>query len=424
MISVPKRLIAATLIAATLMVASGAIPANAYSGDTTVVTVRGHVTEPDGTPVKGVVAQSDCGCGGSTGKYSLGRDITSSTGFYSFKVERQYALNIGFNHPDEKFRGVGRSSGTTTNSGTGYIIDVTMRRNSVISGTILSSDGTPSPFAYVRVYNAKTGKVGGSSHHTNKTTGTFEVFVKPGDYKILFGGATQYVTSTWYGGFATRGGSPTVSVGYGETVSGIDGSVTEKPRIEGSITIDGVPGSRAVRERIAVTLFDSLGAKVHRTVVSSGFTFVNLPPGNYTVDARPLESGPAWVQPLSIPVTVLANPAATKLVLDLVAVTPSVTDQRTVGIEFNPVTKGIAKSGKPLAGKIIFSSYGNVAGGKALIYVDGKKVDSRIVPASGRINWRFTPKSVEIGTFSVRVKFLGTDTTRASNRVVYALGGV
>lgn len=416
------RLLATTALTTLLITGAASAPASAaspFSGDKTVVTVTGHVTDRDGKPVKGIVVGAGCPCDGySTEPYYSGSDTTSTTGLYSFKVQKQWAEFTYFTDTTKKYY---TSSIHTARTATGYRVNATLRRFSIISGTVSSSDGGFSRSTSVKFFDAATGKGAGSTNSSTK--GKFVARLKPGSYKVQFGYRSSYTNPVWYGGFATSAESPTVSVGYAKTVTGINQLVTPKPAISGKFTVDGAKPLDNVSANLRVSLLDAAGAEVKHTVVSTEFSFVGMAPGTYTISARPTTATDPFVQPLQQTVTLAPGAAISGLVLKLTTIPATAASTRSTGIDFAETSKGIAKSGKVLKGKIVVSSYGSVKGGKLVIYVDGKKVDSRTVPASGRLNWKYRPTKVVFGKFHVTAKFFGTETARSHSYVIYALYG-
>ncbi len=418
------RLFAATALAG-LLIAGGAVaPASAATGPlpgaTAVVTITGHVTDPDGKPITGIEAFAACPCAVDHGPHQADKDLTSATGYYSLRVQKQYASTLYFSDPKHRYFG---KTGKLRATASGYRANATLKRVSVVSGTVTAVNGARAHFTTVQFFDATTGKGrGGASAHAD---GTYTARIHPGSYKVRFGGG-PYTNQVWYGGAATSAESPTVTVGYGGTVTGIDATVTPKPTISGTITVDGKQALDAVRERVAVTIVDSSGVQVDKTVVSSAFSLTDLTPGDYTIQVRATNTGVPYVQPLDRAVTLLPGTAIRGLTLDLTSTPPTTSTTRTSAVEFFETSTGIARAGKVLKGKIVVSSYGVVKGGTVLIYVNGTKVDSRILPASGRINWRFRPAKVIVGgphPFRVTAHYLGTATTRPRFAYIYALGG-
>jgi hypothetical protein len=415
----PKRAVAATVLAIALVVGAGIAPAGAASA-TDVIVVKGHVKEPDGTPVKGVIAQSDCGCDGVTSTYALGRDRTSSTGYFSYKVERQYALNMGVNDSTEKYLFGARTAHGTIKTATGYTINVTMQKASVISGTISRSDGGARRFATAYFYRADTGKGAGSAFVN--TAGKYVAHLKAGTFTVKFGGASSYVSTSWYGGTSKADATP-VTVGYGKKVTGIDGVVTPKPTISGVIKIDGERPIGGVKERAVVTISDASGAQVNKRATDERFSFVKLKPGTYTVRVAPTKASGNYFTPVTQTVTLPAGTAIDRLVLATTSNPATTTNKRSVTMSLNPKGNSFAKTGKVFHTKISVKSYGSVTGAKVNIYVNGEKVSTRTLPASGRINWSKRMPTVTIGTFDIRVAYAGTSTTLARKSIVYALYG-
>ncbi len=416
------RLLAATALAA-LLVAGGAVaPASAaspFTGDTTVVTVKGHVTDPAGKPITGILVGAGCPCDGySTEPHSSGRDHTSSTGFYSFQVQKQWVEFIYFTDRTETYY---TSSIHRSKAASGYLVDATLKRYSIVSGTVTVTDGGEARATSVRFFDAATGKGRGSTGVDTK--GLYTARLKAGSFKVEFGDRSSYTNPVWYGGVATSAESPTVTVGYAKAVSGIDATVTPKPTITGRFTVDGAAPFDNVSGNLRITLTDANGTEIDNRVSRSAFSFVKLTPGTFTISARPTAGTDPFVQPFQQTVTLAPGSAISRLVLNLTSIPATAASTRSTGLDFRETSKGIAKAGKVLKGKIIISSYGSVRGGKLVIYVDGKKVDSRAVPASGRVNWKYRPTKVVFGKFHVTAKFFGTDTARSNSSIIYALYG-
>jgi hypothetical protein len=416
------RVLAATVLAGLLLAGGAVAPAAAespFSGNKVVVTISGHVTDSAGKPIEGILVGAGCPCDGySTDPHFSGRDHTSPTGFYSFKVQKQWVEYTYFSDSTNTYYRTSQHRSTTAS---GYRIDATFKRYSIISGTVTAINGGKPEGTSVRFSDPTTGKARFSAY--SDTKGVFHARVKAGSYKVQFGYRSSYTNPVWYGGVATSAESPTVTVGYAKKVNGIDQSVTPKPAITGTFTVDGAKPLTNVSANLRVSLLDSTGAEVKHTVSRSGFSFVDITAGTYTIAARPVTKADPFVQPFQQTVTLAPDSAISGLVFDLTAIPPTATSTRSTGIEFRATSKGIAKSGKVLKGKIILSSYGSLTGGKLVIYVDGKKVDSRRVPASGRVNWRYRPTTVVFGKFHVTAKFFGTDTARSQSTGIYNLYG-
>jgi hypothetical protein len=415
------RILAATGLVGLLIAGGAAAPASAASTDTTVITIKGHVTDPAGKPIEGVKAFAACPCATDKGPHQADTDLTTSTGYYSLKIQKRYASTLYFSDPKKLYF---PEQGNLTANGSGYLANATLQHVSTISGTVTVTNGAETRFTQIKFYDAVTGKGEGST--SADADGSYTARLKAGSYKVKFGGDAYYVNEVWYGGVATSAESPTVTVDYAGAVTGIDATVTPKPYISGSVTIDGKKPLQGVREEVEVTAVDANGTTVRRTSVFGPYYLVGLAAGTYTVTASSANANVPFVQPVSQSVTIAPNTAVRGLAINLASNPATATSTRSTGLAFSETSKGVAKAGRVLKGKIIVSSYGSVTGGKALIYVNGHKVDSRILPASGRLNWRFRPAKVEIGgthPFTVKVRFLGTDTARSRSLVVYALGG-
>ena len=410
------------VIGLTLALATSAVPAQATEPDSTVVTITGHVIDRDGEPIAGIEVTAGCPCDGySTVPHASGSDVTDSTGFYSFKVVRSWVDFTYFTDPNDNYFVAATKDATTTISGTTYTRDVTLERTSRITGTVTAVNGGRAHGTIVKFYDPKTGR--GRGQTSADKDGHFEIVLKHGHYRVQFGGG-YYANKQWYGGVATEAESPVVSVGYGKTTKGIDETVTPKPTVRGSITIDGKSMLGSVKERLVLTVTDETGAQLgYKYLPSTAFSLVELHPGALTLNFRATKGSGDWIEPYTQKIYLAPGTAIDGLSINLTSNPATLDSTRSTSVHFKESTKGIAKAGKRLAGKIILRSYGDVTGGRISIYVDGKKVDTRAVPASGRVNWSYTPKKVVFGKFNVKVKYFGTETTRSNSTVVYALYG-
>jgi hypothetical protein len=417
-----KRVFGAAVVALALTVGAGIAPAAAASNP--LVTVKGHVVDPDGNPVAGITVQSDCGCdyeGGAPTTHLSGTDTTSKTGLFAYRVRKSTALNISFNDPDKVYLPVGRSAGTTKKTSTGYIIDVEMEKASFIEGTIVDNLGEPAG-AEVSFYDAATGKGSGSGF--SEKDGTFRAELKSGDYKVKFGGPSYYLGEQWLGGAATRDESPTVSVGYGATVTGINGTLQLKPSISGVLKIDGKNLKVDSGERIAVELYNEAGERVERRAVTTGWSFVeltpnSLPAGTYTLKFRPTNASSDFFAPFSQTVVLPAGGAVKKLIVNTESIPASSTDKRKARVALGGVKPYQPQNGDTLRTKISSFSYGSTAGATVKIYVAGKKVATKKLNSAGRVNWTYTLKGLSKGYHSIRIVYSGTSTTLASKGYTY-----
>jgi hypothetical protein len=419
----PKRILGVAIVALALTVGAGVSPALAASDP--VVQVKGHVTDPNGDPVAGIKVQSDCGCDFDGGQkpptHLLGKDTTSKTGFYSYKVRKSVALNISFNDPDRDYIAVGRTAGTTKKNGTGYIIDVEIAKASFISGTIVDNTGAPYP-AEIHFYDAKTGKENNSTF--SEKDGTYKAQVKAGDYKVKFGGPSYYIGEQWYTGAASKEASPTVSVGYAASVSGINGTVPLKPAISGVLKIDGKNLDVNTGERIAVELVNAAGVRVEKKAVTTGWSFVELtagtlPAGDYTLKFSPTVKSSAFFAPFSQTVTLPAGGAIKKLIVNTASIPASATDKRVSRVGLEGVTPRQPTGGTTIKGKITSYSYGSTAGGTVKIYIAGKKVATKKLNSAGRANWSYTLPKLSKGNHTIKFVYSGTSTTLPTKHVAF-----
>ena len=419
------------LVGLVLALVGGSVSAQAAEPLSPVITIKGHVTDREGEPLSGIRVEAwFCGCDAYVlDRYASGSDTTNSSGFYSFKVRKSFVTPIFFSDPNSNYFSKRKPRPSTTTRTGGYVIDARLEKVSIIEGTAVSSaDGRPA-YPYVELFDAATGRAipDGAYDSDVDNDGHFVARVRAGSYRLRFGGNFYYLHPIWYGQVTDRAQSPTVTVGYGETVSDINVVVTPKPTISGTFTFDGkkppasVSRADEIREALYVELFDQNGKRVDGFVTRDRFSFVELTPGSYTVKVRPTVHSGAYVQPVTQTIDLAPGTAIDNLVINLTTNPATATETRSTQLEFVQTSRGFAKPGKKLTGKILVSSYGDVARGKIAIYVNGKKVDTRTVPASGRINWEYTLPREAKDKFVMTVKFLGTETARSRSTVVYEL---
>jgi len=420
-----KRVLGAVVVALALTVGAGVSPALAASDP--VVLVKGHVTDPNGDPVGGIMVQSACGCGYEGREKPptdlVGKDTTSKTGLYSYKVRRSVALNISVEDPDGIYLPAGRADGTTKRNGSGYIIDVEIRKASSISGR--TTDNTGAPYrAEVHFYDAATGKEVSSDF--SEKDGTYRTQVPNGDYKVKFGGPSYYVGEQWFGAAPTKEASPTVSVAYGASVTDINGTVPLKPAISGSLKIDGKNLKVNSGERIAVELVNGAGARVElKGDVTTGWSFVELkpgtlPPGAYTLNFRPTKASSSFFTPVSTTVYLPPQGAIKKLIVNATSIPATADDKRQARLSL-AVTPYQPQNGDTLKAKISSDSYGSTKGATVKIYVAGKHVATKTLNSAGRANWTYKVAGLSKGNHAVRLVYSGTSTTLPTKTNAYGL---
>ena len=414
------RILGAATLAMMLIGSPALAPAGASTD--TVVTVKGHVVDREGEPVSGITVGVSCSCVNGADRDTVSAsDKTDRNGFYSLAVYRDFVKYIEFTDPDDDYFPARKSDATSRASGATYTIDVTLKRISRITGTVTAINGGRAGDVVVEAHDALTGKrrVVTYAHRD----GTFEMRVEEGDYRVRFGGGL-YTYAQWYGEAATEAESPMISVGYGGIARDIDGSVTPKPTIQGTVIVDGKLALDDVKEHLVVTVTDETGWAVEGSVFASGGYFIGyLRPGALTVTVRPTRGSGSWIQPYSQEIYLAPHSAISGLDISVNSIPASATDTRSTSIFFQESTSGRPQSGKRLAGKITLQSYGDVTGGTVKIYVDGKKVATRRVPSSGRFNWSYTPKKVDQSNFFVTARYFGTETTRSRSSLLYGMGG-
>jgi hypothetical protein len=418
-----KRIFGVTSLALVLTAGAAGAPASAAPFDAgPVVTVKGHVLNPGGKGVKGIEVQSDCGCDFEPGStppptHLLGKDITSSTGFFSFTIRKNYAKNIHFTDPNENYLNVPTDLDFTATS-SGYTVDAELSLSSELAGTVRDPNGNPVTQVDLAVYDAKTGKSVSVLFGDVNKAGRFHLKVPAGTYKLKFKGNSYYYTSEWYGGAQLKADATPITVGYDAKVAGLNGTIIAKPYINGKVTLDGKKLLAGTKEKAVVTLLDPNGAVVESRALDGGFSFVDLKnkvglaPGNYTITATPSDKSYAFFTPVSIPVTVTANQGIENLVVPLASVPPSTTAKASPAITIEYLNKTAPKKGEKFTSKISVKSYGDVSGAKVTIYVGGKKITTRTLNDAGRVNWSTRFTGISAGSHSVYIEYAGTDTTQ------------
>jgi hypothetical protein len=127
----------------------------------------------------------------------------------------------------------------------------------------------------------------------------------------------------------------------------------------------------------------------------------------------PKSTGSDFFSPLNQTVTLAPATDIRGLVVNLTSTPVTTTDKRGSRVEFDAPASSYQKIGKAYRTKITVESYGSVKGGTVTIYVAGKKVATRTVPASGTVKWSTRFTGVSKGSHSIRVKFSGTSTTKS-----------
>ncbi|MFC1591499.1 carboxypeptidase regulatory-like domain-containing protein [Thermodesulfobacteriota bacterium] len=266
--------------------------------------ITGRVTTADGTPLPGVCVDATGGLCGD--KWQSGAD-TDADGSFSIIVPpgtyylRTYVdcdeTGASSTYVDAHWTSAGGTSDcsaaeavTVAAGQTVSGISFSLGQGSVITGRVTASDGTPLPGVCVDASQGLCGESwqGGTSTGAD---GTFSLVVPPGSYYLTTyvdcdetGAAGTYIDRHWTatGGAGDCRDAEAVSVGQGQTVPGIDFSLSQGSVISGRVTAsDGTP-----LQNVCVDAFSGLcwenwqgGANTDR----EGYFSIKVPAGTYYI---------------------------------------------------------------------------------------------------------------------------------------------
>ena len=402
--------LASVVVLAALLVSAGAIPAQAASDD--VITIKGHAYDEDGRPLEGIRVLGGCSCdfeGGTPPKYIFGNDTTSSTGFFSFQVLREYTRYVSYDDPQGRYLATYDATLRKASDGFTYIASRTMHLASEVAGTIRDDAGKPAKQVEVKFYDAVTGKrVREQGEGQTDKNGHFHALVPGGSYKIRLSGINNSYAPEWYGDSPTREASPIVTVKRGGKTAGINGTLTKQLRIVGQVSLQGEKRVFGNGDRIRVRAKDAAGTVLSDDFAEGYFFVEKLQPGTYTLEFYPSGSNFFVPQTVSYTLTPDTSVENAKVVLTPIPATPA--DKRSVAFAWgSPPFK--ARKGDLYRADFAVWSYGDVAGGTVSLFANGKKLDTVTVPASGKITVKTRFAGIPPGTYPLVLTFSGTETT-------------
>lgn len=377
------------------------------------------MTDTDGQPIANARVGSDCGCDYMPEPLpkAAGHDRTDENGYYSYRVQRAYALNAHAMTKHDRYMPGFIHDATKTRTAAGYRIDYRLARSGAVAGTLTTNHGEPAKFVAVALFDAGSGKRAYTlGDHETDAAGSYRVTVAPGTYIVQLSDDTYYTHGAWYGGTSKADATPVVVAG-GETVDGIDGVVAEKSYVHVTATVDGAAPIRYVHEGILVTLRDASGAVVARGNGSDGADLVRsdssdydgFAPGDYTLSLAPRPRGSAFFTPVTVPLTIEADTVAEPTV-DLTSTSPSASDPADVAFTMEQLSAGRPHRGEKYRVLVTVQSYGDTTGGRLTFRVGGEKVATKIVPASGEVRFHTRFHGIPAGHRHMTLVFHGTDT--------------
>lgn len=215
-----KRIIGASALALVLAVSGASVPAMAAEPAKTV-TLKGHIYDLDGDPIKGVTVAA--GSPGDTSASFYEEVTTDKNGRYEIHI-RAGKMGMFFeNSWFTKYMPVSKST-FTAKAGKSYRINRTLVEQSQISGTVRDLAGTPQDSVDIIAYDAETGKKlpgGATNNGQSLEGGRYHMAIGPGEYKLrILDLETR--KAFWLGGFASRAESPTITTERGEKTTGVN----------------------------------------------------------------------------------------------------------------------------------------------------------------------------------------------------------
>jgi hypothetical protein len=414
------------LVLAAILIGAAAAPAAAAapSTDSTIVTVVGHVRDESGKPVPGIVVAAGCGCDAwEPDAGSHDSDTSNRTGYFSLHVQRRFVRSASVSDPDQDYLPTASASlSLSKRSERTYVLNARVTKSATIAGTVRNDAGDRLRGVPVIAHDATTGKAVRlqSGGFTDKN-GRYHLRLPAGKVTLRFGESpSPYIVPEWYGDSTTRASSPVVVARAGKKTAGVNASITEKPSVNGHLTIDGAEPLTNVDELAVLQLTRADGTVAAKAAGHDRFSIAGVAPGDYTLTARPTAGSPAFFAPTSIPVTVSAGRASRGLHLDVSTVNPPANAQWSseVGVS---VSTDEPKSGGMLVGTITVRSYGAVKGGVVRLSVDGERVLKTTVPASGIVKFRTRLGTVENAAVRITAVFEGsTKADKDIERFVWA----
>lgn len=298
------------------------VPGQAYNGGTSIVVqegqivsninaslavgamISGVVTGPDGTNLLQSIYVEAYIYTGSGWSYA-GYDFTDIDGAYTIGglVAGDYRLvfdDFGGDYLGETYDdhpGSPYTGGNTITLTAGQIvsnINASLSAGGIITGTVTGPDGS-TPLENIYVYAWQDFGVYWSAQFSASTgpDGTYELsHLRGGQYRIEFQDYSGQFVSEVYDDYqgSYRDGGDWVDAIEGQAVSNINASLAEYAMLAGTVVANGalpVPG-------VAVRARDALSGDIERTAWTDGsgnYQLVQVPPGNYVLQADPTGDG-------------------------------------------------------------------------------------------------------------------------------------